>query len=105
MALIAVEVKSSGKVAGIVGLWYPVEWPEPEITWHLSRGYLGKGYAREAARAVLKMAAEYIPEISLISIIHTENIDSIKLAAALNAKFERTVKFRGCNWYVYRHGN
>ncbi|MBU2704078.1 RimJ/RimL family protein N-acetyltransferase [Sporomusaceae bacterium BoRhaA] len=99
----AVEEKFSGKVAGIVGLWYPIEWPEPEITWHLSRSYWGKGFASEAARAVLKIASEYIPEISFISLIHPENIPSIKLAVALNARYEKALKFHGDNWCIYRH--
>lgn len=64
---------------------------------------IGRGFASEAARAVLKMASEYIPEISFISLIHPENSASIKLAEALDAKFERTVKFRSDNWFIYRH--
>jgi RimJ/RimL family protein N-acetyltransferase len=34
---------------GTVGLWYPVDWPAPEIKWALIRKAWGKGYAREAA--------------------------------------------------------
>lgn len=99
----AVEEKSSGTVIGIVGLWYPLEWPEPEITWHLVRRYWGKGFAREAVRSVRNMAFEYVPELPLISFIHPENSASIKLALALNAKFEKTMKFRGGDWCIYRH--
>jgi hypothetical protein len=45
----AVVEKSCGKVMGPVGLWYPGDWPEPEIKWSLSREFWGKGYATEAA--------------------------------------------------------
>jgi RimJ/RimL family protein N-acetyltransferase len=34
----AVVERSSGTVIGPVGLWYPGEWPEPEIKWCLARG-------------------------------------------------------------------
>lgn len=99
----AIQVKASGKVIGIIGLWYPIDWPEPEVTWHLSKHYWGKGYAHEAAEKVLKMAAEYVPEIPLISLIHPENSASIKLAVALHATFERPIEFRGGKWYIFRH--
>lgn len=99
----AVEEKASGGVVGFVGLWYPMEWPEPEVTWHLSRRHFGKGFAQEAARAVLDMAHECVPEISLISLIHPENHASIKLANRLGATFEKTVEFRHADWCVYRH--
>jgi RimJ/RimL family protein N-acetyltransferase len=52
----AVVEKSSGKMMGPVGLWYPGDWPEPEIKWSLSREFWGKGYATEAALAVQTMA-------------------------------------------------
>lgn len=99
----ALEEKASGQVVGFVGLWYPLEWPEPEVTWHLTRRHFGKGFAQEAARAVLDMARERLPEIPFISLIHPDNQASIKLATALEARFERMVSFRNGEWCVYRH--
>ena len=99
----AVEEKASKKVVGIIGLWYPLEWPEPEITWHLSRRYFYKGFAREGTRAVLNMAKEYMPEITFISIIHPENGTSIRLAETLHAQFEKMIHFRKGMWCLYRH--
>jgi RimJ/RimL family protein N-acetyltransferase len=99
----AIEAKSSGKILGLVGLWYPNDWPEPEIKWGLIRQYWGQGFASEAARSVQKMASKYIPEISPISLIHSKNDMSINLAIAMKAEFEKVVEFRGDNWCVYRH--
>lgn len=99
----AVEEKSTGKVVGPVGLWYPNDWPEPEIKWALSRSYWGQGYASEAARAVKKMANQYIPDISLISLIFSENERSKKVAIKIGAKFEREIEFRGCVAQIFRH--
>jgi len=99
----AVEDKVTGKVMGPVGLWYPNDWPGPEIKWALAREYWGQGYASEAARAVKKIAADRMPEISLISLIFSDNEASIQLAIALGAKFEKEIEFRGQNAHIFRH--
>lgn len=99
----ALEEKESGKVLGTAGLWYPQEWPEPEIKWALSRRYWGQGYAAEAARAVQAMAAEHVPQLSLISLIHADNAASIQLAEAVGAHRERGIPFRGSTYLVFRH--
>ena len=97
------EEKTLNRVIGIAGLDYPNDWPEPEIQWALTRKYWRKGYASEAARSVKQMAATYLPDISLISLIHPENQNSIKLARSLGAYFERDYYFRDDNWHIYRH--
>jgi RimJ/RimL family protein N-acetyltransferase len=99
----AVEEKSSRAVIGTVGLWYPNDWPGPEIKWALARRYWGRGFASEAARAVKEMAAEYLPRTSLISFIHSENAASIRVALAVGARFEKEVDFRNGRWRIYRH--
>lgn len=99
----AIEHKASGKVTGIAGFWYPKDWPEAEIKWALSPRYWGKGYASEAARSLQKTALACFPDKSLISFIHAKNQASINLALAVNAVFEKQVKFRGDNWHIYRH--
>ena len=99
----AMEEIASGKVIGPVGLWYPLEWPEPEIKWGLSRSFWGQGYAREAAEAVRVMASTHMPEYHLISLIIANNANSIKLAESLGAKYEKTVPFRETTAALYRH--
>lgn len=99
----AVEEKTTGKVMGPVGLWYPYDWPEPEIKWALSRSFWGQGYASEAARAVKQMAASYLPDTSLISLIFSGNEPSIKLAIAIGARLEKETEFRGQPAQIYRH--
>lgn len=99
----ALESKADHSVLGIAGLDYPIDWPEPEIQWGLCREYWGKGFASEAVRAVKKMAAQYLPDLSLISLIHPDNADSINLAKAVGAHFEKEYEFRGGKWSIYRH--
>ena len=99
----AMEDKKTGKVLGPVGLWYPLEWPEPEIKWGLVRTAWGNGYAREAAQAVRDMAGIHVPEFHLISLINPENANSIKLAKSLGAVYEKTIAFRNIEASIYRH--
>jgi RimJ/RimL family protein N-acetyltransferase len=99
----AMEEKSLGKVIGIAGLDYPNDWPEPEIQWGLSRQYWGQGYASEAVRAIQRMKARYLPDLSLISLIYPANINSAQLARAVGASFEKEYFFRGDTWHIYRH--
>jgi len=100
----AVENRETAKVMGPVGLWYPLEWPEPEIKYGLARSYWGNGYAGEAVIAVREMAAEHVPEYHLISLIHPDNEASIKLVKSIGAEFEKTTSHRGEDgFHIYRH--
>lgn len=98
----AVEA-STGQVVGAVGMWYPNDWPEPEIKWALLRRYWGKGYASEAVRAIQLPAYRCLGDVAPISFIHAENEPSLRVAAAVGATREKTVEFRGSPWHVYRH--
>jgi RimJ/RimL family protein N-acetyltransferase len=99
----AVEEKATGSVLGTVGLWYPLEWPEPEIKWALARRHWGQGYASEAVRAVQGMAHECLPQLRLISLIDSRNEASIRLALAVGATLEREIEFAGRPFCVFRH--
>jgi RimJ/RimL family protein N-acetyltransferase len=98
----ALEDKANGAVLGTVGLWYPVDWPEPEIKWALLRRHWGQGYASEAVRAVQAMTREHF-EKPLISFINSANAPSIALALAVGATLEHETEFRGSLWHMYRH--
>jgi RimJ/RimL family protein N-acetyltransferase len=102
----AVVEKSSGRMIGPVGLWHPGDWPEPEIKWSLSREFWGKGYASEAALAVLTMALRALQRDRLISLIRRENEASKKVARRIGGIYEKTIPFRGglAEIYVYTGG-
>jgi RimJ/RimL family protein N-acetyltransferase len=99
----ALEEQNTGKVIGVAGLWYPLEWPEPEIKWGLRRNAWGKGYAREAADAVRLMGIEHLPDVRLISLIDQDNTGSIKVAESIGATFEKIIPFRNGEAAIYRH--
>jgi RimJ/RimL family protein N-acetyltransferase len=98
----AVVEVASGAVVGTVGLWYPNDWPEPEIKWALIRKAWGKGFAGEAARSVQQVAIDHFgkPPISLIG---AQNEASIKVAISVGAILEREILFRGNPFHIYRH--
>jgi RimJ/RimL family protein N-acetyltransferase len=95
--------RRSGPVLGLAGLWFPSEWPEPEIKWALIPTARGQGYAAEAARAVRSMAREHLPGLRLISLILPANEPSVRVAEAVGARFEREIDFRGGRAAIYRH--
>ena len=99
----ALECRETKQVLGTVGFWYPNDWPSPEIKWALAPSHWGKGYASEAARAVQAAGLEFLPDIRLISLIHSDNQASINLAIALGAKLEKQVRFRDADFLLYRH--
>ena len=78
--------RESGKAAGIIGLWNPAGWPEPEIGWDLFEGFGGKGYATEAATAARTHAYEVLGWKTAISLVAPENHASRKVAQRLGAK-------------------
>ncbi|MDK9702151.1 MAG: GNAT family N-acetyltransferase [Sulfuritalea sp.] len=98
-----VREKQSAAVVGLVGLWFPSEWPETEIKWAIVRAHWGKGYASEAARAVQAMLPHHLPEMQPISLIDAENSRSIALAKALGAELEKELIFRSSPFHMYRH--
>jgi len=99
----AIECKESNRVCGIAGLWFPNDWPEPEIKWGLVRSYWGRGYATEAAREVRRMAQEWLPDLSLISLIFSGNNASARVAKTLGATLEKQIIFRDQKADIYRH--
>lgn len=99
----AVTRKEDQQLLGVVGFWYPGDWPEPEIKWGLIQDYWGQGYASEAARCVLKAAHEHMSETPWISFIDRRNHASIRLAQSVGAQFESEQAFRGGVFHVYRH--
>jgi ribosomal-protein-alanine N-acetyltransferase len=84
-----VDEKASGAPVGVVGLWYPDGFPEPELGWDLFDGATGKGYATEAAIAARDYAYGTLGWRTLISLIVTENTPSQRVAARLGAEYEK----------------
>lgn len=84
-----VETKS-GELAGMVGIWAPEGWPEPELGWVMFENGEGKGYAFEAAIAVRDHAYAEMGFTTLSSNIFPGNTRSQALAKRMGAHLERT---------------
>ena len=94
----AVIEKSCEEVIGYCGLFYfpnVCGQPETEIGYRLARSYWERGYATEAARAVLNYAFNILCLPRLISIIDPLNVRSIRVAEKLGMRYEKDVMFEG----------
>jgi ribosomal-protein-alanine N-acetyltransferase len=83
-----VALRADDRPIGIVGLFYPEGWLEPEIAWALFDDEEGHGYAAEAARAARTYAYDTLGWRSVVSLIAPENARSAALAARLGATRE-----------------
>lgn len=83
----AVTLKDqSDQAIGMVGPYFPLGRPETEVGWVLfSDDVEGKGYAAEAAQAVIEDARTRLGWSDIVHYISPENGKSVKLAEKLGA--------------------
>jgi RimJ/RimL family protein N-acetyltransferase len=86
----ALEERSSGRLVGRAGLWFPEGWPELEVGWLLGRSVWGQGYATEAGRASISWARSTLGLRRIGSVINPDNARSIAVAERLGMTFDRT---------------
>ncbi|WP_341366905.1 GNAT family N-acetyltransferase [Yoonia sp. BS5-3] len=98
-----VTERATGVAAGRVGIINHIEWPQPELAWHMFDGFEGKSYAFEAACAVREWAGRTLGLEPLISLIAPENFRSIRLASRLGAMEERRDVVDGEKVIFFRH--
>jgi ribosomal-protein-alanine N-acetyltransferase len=83
----AVEVVSTGQVAGAVGLWapdFPAHFmPAVEVGWRLARDHWGHGYATEAARAAIAFAFTKLDLDEIVSFTTPRNVRSRRVMERL----------------------
>lgn len=82
------ETAEGGETAGMVGIFCPEGWPEPEIGWDLFDGHTGKGYATEAARAARGFAYDGLGWDTVISLVKPANTASAAVARRLGASHD-----------------
>lgn len=106
--LFAVD-RHDGTFVGTVGIQQPDHFPEPELGWTLHDGHEGRGYATEAARAVLAWARDLARDrvASLVSYVAPANAASIAVARRLGATLDRAAPrpagAAADDTHVYRH--
>lgn len=90
------EAKSTGRLVGQCGL-FPAEGkgPEIEIAYHFDKAQWGKGYATEAAAAVLAQALGPVGLDHVIGIVMPENIASCRVLEKAGMRFEGFATYYG----------
>ncbi|WP_370399222.1 GNAT family N-acetyltransferase [Sulfitobacter sp. JB4-11] len=96
--------KATDKALGVVGPFYPDDWPEPEIAWSVFAGAEGRGVAFEASVAARRFAYDTLGWPTAISCISPGNTRSVALAERLGAVREDDfTTVDGLHLQVYRH--
>jgi RimJ/RimL family protein N-acetyltransferase len=101
----ACEKIDDGVFVGSVGIFEPLDWPEPEIAYSLDRPFWRQGFATEAARAARDWLFGHFPLPRAASFIRPDNQASKRVAERLGAVCERTFELRGSSyehWVHYR---
>lgn len=65
---------------GVVGVYHPADWPEPEIGWSIYANAEGRGIAHEAALATRGYVYNTLGWDRIVSLIMADNDRSIRLA-------------------------
>jgi RimJ/RimL family protein N-acetyltransferase len=87
-----VELRESHTPIGMCGLLKREELPDPDIGFALLPDFWNKGFALEAAEAVLKDARERLNVQRILAITSLDNEASINLLQRLGFRFEEVVQ-------------
>ena len=88
-----VELKETGGVpAGICGLVRRDTLPDADIGYAFLPRFRSRGYAREAAAAVMSHARETLGLRRVLAIVNPDNAASIKVLEKVGLKFDRLVR-------------
>jgi RimJ/RimL family protein N-acetyltransferase len=99
----ACEEIDGGSFVGSVGIFHPLDWPEPEIAYSLDQPFWGKGFATEAAGAARDWLFENAPVKRAASFIRPDNLASKRVVERLGAVCERTFELRGSAYEYWVH--
>ncbi|EBA12346.1 GNAT family N-acetyltransferase [Roseobacter sp. CCS2] len=89
---------------GIVGLYFPEGWPEPELAWSLFDTAEGRGIAHEAAVAARQYAYDALEWTTLISAVDPNNTRSVALAKRMGCVQEDSFQHETYGvLHIWRH--
>ena len=99
----ACEKIDGGAFIGAVGIYHPLDWPEPEIIYSLDQPFWRQGLATEAAGAARNWLFEHLPLARAASFIRPDNFASKRVAERLGAICERKFELRGSTYEYWVH--
>lgn len=100
-----ITAKGDEAALGWLYLWQQKGDPEPEIGWVLTEAAEGKGFAKEAALAVLSLAVARFGKGGFVSYIAAANTPSARLATRLGAARDAAAEaaYGAPDLHIYRH--
>ena len=93
--LYLVKLKGDGPAIGICGLIKREELDDVDIGYAFLANYRGKGYAFEAAKAVLEYGKNGLKLKRILAITAKDNLRSIALLEKIGMKFEGMIMIKG----------
>lgn len=93
IAMFVMERKSDGALIGTCGLVKRPQLEDIDIGFAMLDQYGKKGYAFEAAKAILNMAIEEIKINRIVGITISENVNSQRLLEKIGLSFEKMIPF------------
>jgi len=91
----AVELRETGQVVGTVGAFFREQSREMEIGWNTYREFWGRGFAREAAAAMVEHAFSARQEPHVHALISAGNLSSIRVAERLGLTYRDETSLYG----------
>ena len=99
----ACEKIDDGVFVGSVGVFEPLDWPEPEIAYSLDRPYWRQGFATEAAGVARDWLFAHFALPRAASFIRPDNHASKRVAERLGAVYELPFELRGSTYEYWVH--
>lgn len=95
LGLYLIELKQDGTPIGVCGLLKRSYLADVDVGFALREAFYGRGYAFEAAQAMMRRGREVLGLERIVAITSPDNHASIKLLRRLGLEFERTVRAPG----------
>ena len=99
----ACEAIAGTAFVGSVGIFQPLDWPEPELAYALDEPFWGQGLATEAVTAARDWLFQHFPFPRAASFIRPQNHRSKRVVERLGAVCERTFELRGSVYEYWVH--
>ncbi len=92
LGLYLIELKEDGTAIGVCGLLKRDYLQDVDVGFALSQAFFGRGYALEAAQAMMRRGREVLGFDRIVAITSPGNHASIRLLRRLGLQFERTLR-------------
>ncbi|MGI9201533.1 MAG: GNAT family N-acetyltransferase [Woeseiaceae bacterium] len=90
-----IAIRENDQAIGTCGLFRREGFDDPDIGWSILPEFCGKGFAYEAACAVLEYGITDVSLTRVVAFISAENAPSIGLAKKLGLRYERMTRLVG----------